>query len=82
MPVWQLVLMMFVFFFVQSAVPSMDIVDVGVRSVTADTLFGYITNQHIAVVVAVSLIYVVNIIIPAILGSVFVLNVKFFDRTA
>jgi hypothetical protein len=74
--------MLFVFFFIQSAMPSQDIIDLGVRTFTADTLFGYITNQHLAVVVAVSIIYIVNFIIPAILGSVFVLNVKFFDRTA
>jgi hypothetical protein len=75
-------LTLFVFFFIQSAMPSQDIVDIGVRSFTADMLFGYITHQHIAIVVSVSLIYIVNIVIPAILGSVFVLNLKFFDRTA
>jgi MFS family permease len=82
MGVLSMMLTMFVFFFIQSAMPSQDIIDFGVRSVTADMLFGYFTNQHIAIIVSVSLIYIVNIIIPAILGSVFVLNVKFFDRTA
>ena len=77
-----MLLTLFVFFFIQSAMPSQDIIDFGVRSVTADMLFGRLTNQHIAIVVSVSLIYIVNIVIPAILGSVFVLNVKFFDRTA
>jgi MFS family permease len=77
-----MMLMMFVFFFIQSAMPSQDIIDFGVRNFTASMLFAYITHQQIAIVVAVSLIYIVNIIIPAILGSVFVLNLKFFDRTA
>jgi hypothetical protein len=82
MPILPMLLTMFVFFFIQSAMPSQDIVDIGVRSFTADMLFGYLTHQHIAIVVSVSLIYIVNIVIPAILGSVFVLNLKFFDRTA
>jgi hypothetical protein len=82
MPVLPMAFMLFVFFFIQSAMPSQDIIDLGVRSVTADMLFGYLTNQHIAIIVSVSLIYIVNIVIPAILGSVFVLNLKFFDRTA
>jgi len=75
-------LMMFVFFFIQSAIPSLDFLDIGVRSVTADKIFSYITDQHIAIVAAVSLIYIINLIIPAILGSVFVFKLKFFDRTA
>jgi hypothetical protein len=77
-----MVLLMFVFFFITSAMPSLDLLDIGVRSFTASTLFGYITHQIVAVVVAVSLIYIVNLVIPAILGSVFVLKLKFFDRTA
>ena len=79
-PVYQIIGLMFVFFFIQSAMPSLDILDIGVRSLTADKIFGYVTNQHIAIIVAVSLIYLVNLIIPAILGSVFVFKMKLFDR--
>ncbi|HWZ03811.1 MAG TPA: lysylphosphatidylglycerol synthase domain-containing protein [Mucilaginibacter sp.] len=81
-PIWEMSLMMFVFFFIQSAIPSLDFLDIGVRSVTANAIFGYVTNQHIAVIVAVSIIYIINLIIPAILGSAFVFKLKFFDRTA
>ncbi len=81
-PIVQMALLMFVFFFVQSAIPSLDILDIGVRGLTAGTLFGYVTSQTIAVVVAVSIIYIVNLVIPAIFGSVFVFKLKFFDRTA
>jgi hypothetical protein len=77
-----MVLLMFVFFFITSAMPSLDLLDIGVRSFIASTLFGYITHQILAVVVAASLIYIVNMVIPAILGSVFVFKLKFFDRTA
>ena len=81
-PLPQMSLIMFVFFFIQSAVPSLDLLDIGVRSITAGKLFSYITDQTIAIIVAISLIYVINLIIPAILGSVFVLKLKFFDRTS
>lgn len=80
-PLLQMTLLMFVFFFIQSAIPSLDLLDIGVRSLTATTLFGYVTDQYIAVVVAISLIYIINLLIPAALGSVFVLKLKFFDRT-
>jgi hypothetical protein len=62
--------------------PSLDLLDIGVRSLTATTLFSFVTDQDVAVVAAVSLIYIINLIIPAILGSVFVFKLKFFDRTA
>jgi len=81
-PVHQIILAMLAFYFVQSTIPSLDILDIGVRGLTADKIFGYITDQHIAIIVAVSIIYIVNLIIPAILGSVFVLKMRFFERTA
>ena len=71
-----------VFIFIQSALPSLDLLDIGVRSFTAAHLFLYITNQQIAIIAAVSSIWLINLIIPAILGSVFVFKLKFFDRTA
>ena len=82
LPIWQITLLMFVFFFIQSAIPSLDVLDIGVRGLTAGILFKYVTNQSVSVGVAVSLIYIINLIIPAILGSVFVFKLKFFDRTA
>jgi hypothetical protein len=81
LPIWEMALLMFVFFFIQSALPSLDLVDIGVRNITALTLFGYVTNQSTAIVVSISLIYVINMIIPAIIGSIFVFKLKFFDRT-
>lgn len=80
-PLYIVGLLMFVFFFIQSAIPSLDIVDISVRVYTAITLFGYVTDKTIAVVVAVSLIYIVNMLVPAVLGSVFVFKLKFFDRS-
>jgi uncharacterized membrane protein YbhN (UPF0104 family) len=80
MPVVKMMLMVLILFFVQSALPSLDLLDVGVRSAAASVLFAHITNQSIAVVAAVSSIWFINLIIPAILGSVFVFKLKFFDR--
>jgi hypothetical protein len=77
-----MMMMVFILFFIQSALPSLDLLDVGVRSMTASTFFVYITDQKIAVIAAVSSIWLINLIIPAILGSVFVLKLKFFDRTS
>jgi hypothetical protein len=77
-----MVMMLFVYFFVTSALPSLDLLDVGVRSFTASHLFAYVTDQKIAIIAGVSSIWLINLIIPAIIGSLFVFKLKFFDRTA
>ncbi|MGZ3889198.1 MAG: hypothetical protein ACXVI9_01750 [Mucilaginibacter sp.] len=82
MPVFPMMMMVFCMFFIQSALPSLDLLDAGVRSMTASVFFAYITDQNIAVMAAVSSIWFINLILPAILGSVFVLKLKFFDRPA
>ncbi len=82
MPIFEMIVTVIVFIFIQSALPSLDLLDIGVRSFTAAHLFLYITNQQLAIIAAVSSIWLVNLIIPAILGSVFVLKLKFFDRAA
>ncbi|MBK0380265.1 lysylphosphatidylglycerol synthase domain-containing protein [Mucilaginibacter segetis] len=80
-PFFSMMMTVIVFIFIQSALPSLDLLDIGVRSFTAAHLFLYVTNQQIAIIAAVSSIWLINLIIPAILGSVFVLKLKFFDRT-
>ncbi|MBL4676943.1 MAG: flippase-like domain-containing protein [Mucilaginibacter sp.] len=82
LPFFSMMMTVLVFLFIQSAMPSLDLLDIGVRSFTAMHLFLYITNQQIAIIAAVSSIWLINLIIPAIIGSVFVFKLRFFDRTA
>lgn len=82
LPAFAMLIMVFNMFFIQSALPTLDIVDVGLRGMTAATFFSYITSQKIAVIACVSSIWFINLIIPAILGSVFVLKIRFFDRNS
>jgi hypothetical protein len=77
LPTISMVLMIFILFFVQAAVPSLDIFDFSVRSFVASNLYAYITTQEIAVMAIVSCIWFVNLILPAIIGSFFVLNVNY-----
>lgn len=77
LPFLSMVLMIFILFFVQSALPSLDIFDFSVRSFVASNLYAYITTQEIAVMAIVSCVWFVNLILPAIIGSFFVLNVNY-----
>lgn len=80
-PIFSMVLMLFILFFIQSALPSLDIFDIGVRALTATYFFGFLTNQEVAIMAATACIWLVNLIIPAVLGSVFVLKLNFFGNT-
>ncbi len=76
-----MLLLIFILFFVQAALPTLDLFDFGVRSVTASYLYAHITDQDIAVMAIASCIWFINLILPAILGSVFVLKINFFGDT-
>ncbi len=76
------ILMVFIVFFIQSALPSLDLIDVAVRSTAAATIFAYVTTQQIAVIAAFTSIWLINLIIPGILGSLFIFKLKFFDRNS
>lgn len=67
-------------FLVQTTLPSLGLIDIGVRSVTAVTLFKYITSQSTAIVACTASIWLINIIIPAILGAYFVFKLNFFGN--
>ena len=77
---YQSTLMLFILYFIQSALPSLDLLDIAVKSITATYLFNYITNQEIAIMAAIALIWFVNLIIPAILGTYFVFKLNFFGN--
>ncbi len=79
LPFFEMVMMIFLLFFVQSALPSLDLFDVGVRSITASYFFGFLTDMNIAIMAIAACIWFVNLIIPAILGSFFTFKIKFFD---
>ncbi|SDL89226.1 hypothetical protein SAMN05421813_103159 [Daejeonella rubra] len=79
--VFDMVMILFVFYFIQSALPSLDLLDIGVRASVATYFFAFVTNQEIAIMAAIASIWLINLIIPAILGSVFVLKLNFFGSS-
>lgn len=79
---FDMIMILFVFYFIQSALPSIDLLDIGVRAGTASYFFAFVTDQELAIMASIASIWLINLIIPAILGSVFVLKLKFFDSSA
>ncbi len=77
---WDIIMLVCILFFIQSSLPSLDLLDIGIRSITAVELFKHVTNQNIAVMACTASIWLINIIIPAILGSYFVFKLNFFGN--
>lgn len=75
---FDIIMLVCILFFVQSSLPSLDLLDIGIRSVTALFFFKYVTAQNTEVVACTASIWLINIIIPAILGSFFVFKLNFF----
>ncbi|TKC12192.1 hypothetical protein FA048_00810 [Pedobacter polaris] len=73
-----IVMLVSILFFVQSSLPSLDLLDIGIRSITALFFFKYVTQENAAVVACIASIWLINIIIPAILGTYFVFKLNFF----
>ena len=78
---FDILMLVSILFFVQSTLPSLDIFDIGVRSITAAYFFSFVTDQDIAVIACIAAIWLINIIIPAILGSYFVFKLDFFGNS-
>lgn len=76
-----ILMMVSILFFVQSTLPSLDLFDIGVRSVTASYFFSFVTSHDVAVIACTASIWLINIIIPAILGSYFVFKLNFFGNS-
>lgn len=80
-PFFSMIMMILILFFIQSALPSLDLLDVGVRAMTATYFFSFITHHEVAIMASTACIWLINLIIPAILGSVFVFKLNFFGTS-
>jgi hypothetical protein len=69
-----------VLFLVLAILPTIPFADVGFRSEAGAQLFGLITPDVFGVVATTSLIWFINLIIPSIAGSLFLLNIKIFRK--
>jgi hypothetical protein len=77
-------------FLALSIVPTVTITELGVRNSLAVYFFGFYFNHSAAMTVQVldgiilagSLLWIINLVIPAILGTLFVFRLKFFRKNA
>ena len=59
-------------------IPSIALADLGIREAVALTIIGLESNNHIGILSATLVIWAINLVIPAIFGSVLIFKSKIF----
>lgn len=78
---WQLLLcLVSVLFMMMAMIPTIALAELGIRGKLSLELFGLVTTQQLSILAASAGIWVVNLIVPAILGSVFLLGLRLFKQ--
>ncbi len=74
---WQIgMLLIFSIFFVQTVIPSIAIVELGIRGRVAIYFMSYVTSNQIAVLTASLLLWGINLLIPALLGMAIIFSLN------
>ncbi len=66
-------------FWIIAVVPSFVIADVGVRGQTAVTFLAFVSMNTLAILTSSIMLWVINLILPALIGCFFVFRIKMFD---
>ena len=74
------IMMISLIYFAIAAIPTMFLTEIGVRSSVSLFFIGLISTNNIGIVAASFSIWVINLAIPALIGSLFVYNLKFFNN--
>jgi Lysylphosphatidylglycerol synthase TM region len=67
-----------VLFFVLAILPTIPVADLGMRGEAALQLFGLLSINKLGIVATTAGIWLINLILPAVAGSLFILGVKIF----
>lgn len=79
-PVWQSACIVSVFYLVLAVVPTISSAELGLRSFAAVQLFSILSANKLGILYTAAGIWLINLIIPALFGSLFVLGIKLFKK--
>jgi hypothetical protein len=69
-----------VLFLVLSIVPSITLVELGLRGAVSIQLFGLVSTNTVGIIFTATGIWLINRMLPAIAGSLFILGIKLFKK--
>ncbi|GAO45066.1 lysylphosphatidylglycerol synthase domain-containing protein [Flavihumibacter petaseus] len=65
-------------FLVMAVIPSIALAELGIRGRVALTLFGWISTNSLGIITASSCIWLINLVLPAVAGSLLIIRIKIF----
>ncbi|MBC8265849.1 MAG: flippase-like domain-containing protein [Flavobacteriales bacterium] len=74
------IILTMVMLFVISVIPTIAISEIGIRSSVAIYLFGLVSANTLGILSATFVLWVINLLLPAIIGAFFVFTLKFFRK--
>lgn len=77
---WQILSLVCVQLLVMAIVPTVALAELGVRGQVSIALFGLFSNNTIGIIAGVSGIWFINLIVPALAGSLLILGLRFFKK--
>ncbi|MDB5247452.1 MAG: hypothetical protein JWQ40_1846 [Segetibacter sp.] len=77
-PVWQAFWLITVMFLALAIVPTIALAELGVRGKISIFLFGVFSANTLGIVLTASTIWLINLVVPALAGSLFILGIKLF----
>jgi hypothetical protein len=77
-PFWPAAGMVSVFYLVLAVVPTISTIELSLRGLAAVQLFGILSSNTFGIIAAAAGIWFINLIVPALAGSLFILGIKLF----
>ncbi|MEQ1625417.1 MAG: hypothetical protein ABL870_12035, partial [Sediminibacterium sp.] len=78
---WQVLLcLVSVLFMLMAMIPTIALAELGIRGKLSLELFGLVTSQQLSILAVSAGIWIINLIIPAVLGTVFLLGLRLFKQ--
>tara|TARA_B100001142_G_C14316695_1_gene648739 strand:- start:1023 stop:2000 length:978 start_codon:yes stop_codon:yes gene_type:complete len=66
--------------FVVSVIPTIAITEIGVRGSVALFLFSLVTSNSVGILSATLVMWIINLLLPALIGTAFIFTLKFFRK--
>ena len=80
MPLKEAIWSVSILFLLIAIVPTIPIAELGVRGEISIKVFGLFSSNTLGIVSAAGFIWLINLIIPALVGSLFVLSLRIFKK--
>ena len=74
------ILLTMIMLFVVSVIPTIAITEIGVRGSVALFLFGLVSANTVGILSATFVMWVINLLLPALIGTIFIFTLKFFRK--